>query len=45
MDAAIEAARLRFRPIIMTVMVIILGVVPPVTAGGAGAAGRYSIGT
>ncbi len=44
MDAAIEAARLRFRPIIMTSMAFILGVVPLVTAAGAGAASRHSIG-
>jgi len=44
-DAAIEAARLRFRPIIMTSMAFILGVVPLVVATGAGAASRQSIGT
>ena len=44
-DAAIEAARLRFRPIIMTSMAFILGVVPLVFARGAGAASRQSIGT
>jgi HAE1 family hydrophobic/amphiphilic exporter-1/multidrug efflux pump len=44
-DAAIEAARLRFRPIIMTSMAFILGVVPLVFASGAGAASRQSIGT
>lgn len=44
-DAAIEAARLRFRPIIMTSMAFILGVVPLVLATGAGAASRNSIGT
>jgi HAE1 family hydrophobic/amphiphilic exporter-1/multidrug efflux pump len=44
-DAAIEAARLRFRPIIMTSMAFILGVVPLVFAAGAGAASRQSIGT
>jgi HAE1 family hydrophobic/amphiphilic exporter-1/multidrug efflux pump len=44
-DAALEAARLRFRPIIMTSMSFILGVVPLVIASGAGAAGRHSIGT
>jgi HAE1 family hydrophobic/amphiphilic exporter-1/multidrug efflux pump len=44
-DAAIEAARLRFRPIIMTSMAFILGVVPLVIATGAGAASRRSIGT
>ena len=44
-EAAIEAARLRFRPIIMTSMAFILGVVPLVVATGAGAASRRSIGT
>src|SRR5207249_4292716 len=44
-DAAIEAAKLRFRPIIMTSMAFILGVVPLVSATGAGAASRRSIGT
>jgi multidrug efflux pump len=44
-DAAMEAARLRFRPIIMTSMAFILGVVPLVIASGAGAASRHSIGT
>jgi HAE1 family hydrophobic/amphiphilic exporter-1/multidrug efflux pump len=44
-DAALEAARLRFRPIIMTSMAFILGVVPLVMASGAGAASRHSIGT
>ncbi len=44
-DAAMEAARLRFRPIIMTSMAFILGVVPLVVATGAGAASRHSIGT
>jgi HAE1 family hydrophobic/amphiphilic exporter-1/multidrug efflux pump len=43
-DAAMEAARLRFRPIIMTSMAFILGVVPLVIATGAGAASRHSIG-
>lgn len=45
MDAASEAAKLRFRPIIMTSLAFILGVVPLVIATGAGAAGRHSIGT
>jgi HAE1 family hydrophobic/amphiphilic exporter-1/multidrug efflux pump len=45
LEAALEAARLRFRPIIMTSMAFILGVVPLVFAGGAGAASRHSIGT
>ena len=44
-EAAVEAARLRFRPIIMTSMAFIMGVVPLVIATGAGAAGRQSIGT
>src|SRR5438094_7562233 len=44
-EAALEAARLRFRPIIMTSMAFILGVLPLVFANGAGAAGRRSIGT
>ena len=44
-DSAIEAARLRFRPIIMTSMAFILGVIPLVLATGAGAASRNSIGT
>ncbi len=44
-DAAIEAARLRFRPIIMTSMAFVMGVVPLVVATGAGAASRQSIGT
>ncbi|SFL98746.1 hydrophobic/amphiphilic exporter-1, HAE1 family/multidrug efflux pump [Nitrosomonas nitrosa] len=43
--AALEAARLRFRPIIMTSMAFILGVLPLVIATGAGAASRHSIGT
>ncbi|MDH3504238.1 MAG: multidrug efflux RND transporter permease subunit [Nitrospirota bacterium] len=44
-EAALEAVRLRFRPIIMTSMAFILGVVPLVMASGAGAASRHSIGT
>ena len=43
-DAAIEAARLRFRPILMTSLAFILGVVPLILSTGAGAAGRISIG-
>jgi multidrug efflux pump len=39
-DAAIEAARLRFRPIVMTSMAFILGVVPLAIATGAGAASQ-----
>ena len=44
-DAAVEATRLRFRPIIMTSFAFILGVVPLVWASGAGAASRQAIGT
>jgi HAE1 family hydrophobic/amphiphilic exporter-1/multidrug efflux pump len=44
-DAAMEAAKIRFRPIIMTSMAFILGVVPLVLATGAGAVSRNSIGT
>ena len=44
-DAAIEAARLRLRPILMTSLSFILGALPLVTASGAGAAARHSIGT
>ena len=44
-DAAVQAARMRFRPILMTSMAFILGVLSLVIAKGAGAAGRNSIGT
>ncbi len=44
-EAAIEAARLRFRPILMTAVSFILGVLPLVVATGAGAASRRSLGT
>jgi len=44
-DAAIEAARIRLRPILMTSLAFILGVVPLMAATGAGAAGRVSVGT
>ncbi|ARO87284.1 multidrug efflux RND transporter permease subunit [Nitrosospira lacus] len=44
-DAALEAAHLRFRPIVMTSLAFILGVFPLVVASGAGAASRNSIGT
>jgi HAE1 family hydrophobic/amphiphilic exporter-1/multidrug efflux pump len=43
--AATEAARLRFRPIVMTALAFILGVVPLVGATGAGAAARQAMGT
>jgi multidrug efflux pump len=44
-EAALEAARLRFRPIVMTSMAFVLGIVPLVVASGAGAAARRSMGT
>lgn len=44
-EAAREAARLRFRPIVMTSLAFVLGVVPLVTATGAGAASRQAMGT
>jgi HAE1 family hydrophobic/amphiphilic exporter-1 len=44
-DAAIEAAELRLRPILMTSVAFILGVTPLVFASGAGALGRHSVGT
>ena len=44
-DAAIAAARLRFRPIIMTSLAFVLGCVPLAISTGAGAASRHSIGT
>jgi HAE1 family hydrophobic/amphiphilic exporter-1/multidrug efflux pump len=43
--ASLEAARLRFRPIIMTSLAFILGVVPLVLSSGAGAGARHSVGT
>ena len=44
-DAAVEATRRRFRPIVMTSIAFILGVVPLATAKGAGAASQQSLGT
>jgi HAE1 family hydrophobic/amphiphilic exporter-1 len=44
-DAAIEAAELRLRPILMTSSAFILGILPLVFATGAGAKGRRSVGT
>src|SRR6267154_6210425 len=44
LESAIEAARARFRPILMTSFAFILGVVPLVLATGAGASARKSIG-
>jgi hydrophobic/amphiphilic exporter-1 (mainly G- bacteria), HAE1 family len=44
-EAAIQAARIRLRPILMTSFAFILGVVPLVLASGAGEKGRHSVGT
>jgi hydrophobic/amphiphilic exporter-1 (mainly G- bacteria), HAE1 family len=44
-EAAIEAARIRLRPILMTSLAFILGVLPLVLARGAGRASRISVGT
>ena len=44
-DAAIESARIRLRPILMTSLAFILGVLPLALATGAGAASRNSVGT
>ncbi len=44
-EAALEAARLRFRPILMTSFTAVLGAVPLLIASGAGAASRQSLGT
>lgn len=44
-DAAVEAARLRLRPILMTSFAFILGVVPLLIATGAGAEMRHALGT
>jgi HAE1 family hydrophobic/amphiphilic exporter-1 len=44
-EAAIEATRRRFRPIVMTSFAFILGVVPLIVAFGAGAASQQAIGT
>ena len=44
-DAAIESARIRLRPILMTSLAFILGVMPLVFATGAGQEGRHSVGT
>lgn len=44
-EAAIHAAKLRFRAILMTSLTFILGVVPLVISQGAGAASRHSVGT
>ncbi|MBD9414148.1 multidrug efflux RND transporter permease subunit [Pseudomonas sp. PDM16] len=44
-DSAFEAAKLRFRPIVMTSLAFILGCVPLAISSGAGSASRHSIGT
>jgi multidrug efflux pump subunit AcrB len=44
-DAALESARLRFRPILMTAFAFILGVVPLMIASGAGAGAQNVMGT
>ena len=44
-DAALNAARLRFRPIIMTSLAFVLGVMPLMVSTGAGAGARRSMGT
>ena len=45
MEAAVTAAKMRFRPVVMTSMAFILGCVPLAISSGAGAASRHSIGT
>jgi hydrophobic/amphiphilic exporter-1 (mainly G- bacteria), HAE1 family len=45
LEAAIQAAAIRLRPILMTSLAFILGVVPLVVATGAGENGRHSVGT
>jgi multidrug efflux pump subunit AcrB len=45
MDAALQAARLRFRPIVMTSLAFVFGVMPLMFASGAGSAARRSMGT
>jgi multidrug efflux pump len=44
-EAALAAAHLRFRPILMTSFAFILGVIPLVTAAGAGSSSRHALGT
>jgi hydrophobe/amphiphile efflux-1 (HAE1) family protein len=45
LDSALEASRMRFRPILMTSLAFIFGVLPLVVATGAGAAARHALGT
>lgn len=44
-EAALEAAKIRLRPIIMTSLAFTLGVIPLAISSGAGAASRHAIGT
>jgi multidrug efflux pump subunit AcrB len=44
-DAAVDGGRIRFRPVLMTSLTFILGVVPMIIATGAGAGSRRAIGT
>ena len=44
-DAAVDGGRIRFRPVMMTSLTFILGVVPMIIATGAGAGSRRAIGT
>ena len=44
-EAAVEAARLRLRPILMTSLAFILGVLPLAISNGAGSASQHAIGT
>jgi len=45
LDAVMQACRLRFRPIVMTSIAFIFGVMPLAISSGAGAASRHAIGT
>ena len=45
LEAAMEAARVRLRPILMTALAFIIGLMPLVIASGAGAGARQSLGT
>ncbi|MDY0265760.1 MAG: efflux RND transporter permease subunit, partial [Sulfurospirillum cavolei] len=45
LDATLEAARLRFRPIVMTSLAFTIGVLPLAISSGAGAGSRHAIGT
>ncbi|MET0550496.1 MAG: efflux RND transporter permease subunit [Xanthomonas sp.] len=44
-DATVHAARMRLRPILMTSLAFLLGVLPMVVSSGAGSGGRHSLGT